>query len=80
MEDLQGEHLEQYEELLEEFKVERYEKQWQDVVSKHLDYSQIQVLGDSQAQWNEEKELYVCAVMLRPGKHQYIVKSEKNQY
>ena len=73
--------LQSYMGLLEEYKKERYVKNWKDIAKRHLDYRNIQVIGDSGDNFIEEgKVLMICAAMVRPGKMQYLVKSEASNY
>ena len=43
-----------------------------------LDYRRIQTIGDFTQE--ADKVLFVTATMLRPGKHQYLVKVEGGSY
>jgi hypothetical protein len=45
--DLKMFEREEYEHLLEQYKLERYEKNWEEVLKANLDYHEIQVVGDT---------------------------------
>ena len=45
--DLMKKERAEYENLLEQYKVDRYERNWEDVLKANLDYHEIQVVGDT---------------------------------
>ena len=69
--DLKGFEKKEYKRLCKEYKDNLYTNDWQKVLSRHLEYSHIQPLGDYKNPVDSAKgEIWmVSGLFLRPGKH-----------
>ena len=79
--DLEPDQMQKYQQLMEEHKQERYEKGWQQVLRQYVDYKNVQTVGQfPTGPVGDDKVLMVCAALVRPGKHQYYIRSEAAGY
>ena len=73
--DLSDIKMVRYDRLVEEYKIDRFEVNWEEVLRSNMDYDNIQTVGDySTSKSLNKKVLMVSACLLRPGKHQYFIK------
>ena len=65
-----------YDRLLEEFLEKEYKENWRKVLNRQLEYSKVQAIGDfTKNEADDNRTLMVTALMLKPGKHQYLIKA-----